>query len=542
MARDSVCAAVRAFAIALFVSGMLSVAWIVDSDGRTDAHARVLQASFTVSINVTVTDDVGRAIPGAIVHIVGNATTWQTGEAGYALIEELADDNASYTLWAEKTGYRASSSLTVPVMANETTNVTLQVFGGTVYGWVLSPTGPISGATVTIAGLGYTTEVSSDDGNYSILGVPGGTHSVTASAPGYLPNTTVIVLAVGGVAPASFVLTPQNGWISGYVLHSDTMAPLSGANISVTLADRTVTVQSGDDGGYIIRDVPEGTYTVTALKDGFYPGVLPGINVTRGNGTVNVNFTLEEKPTKLFGLVTSGAFLVPGVNVSVVGTPLFNVTNAKGEFLIENISAGTYTVMASMVGYETAVIGNVTIETGGETRLDISLVALPGAILRGTVVSSVDGSPLVTAIITLSAPGYGPITTTTNVNGGFEFTGLAAGNYTVQIEMKGYKPLELSKVTVSEETVTNLSFVMEPLRKGYEGFIFGFDIAHSMMIIGLFATILILAIAIYLRIRTFQSPETAPAVYDQAEEVAEGVEEQPETAGEAGGGFGKREE
>jgi hypothetical protein len=32
---------------------------------------------------------------------------------------------------------------------------------------------------------------------------------------------------------------------------------------------------------------------------------------------------------------------------------------------------------------------------------------------------------------------------------------------------------------------------------------------------------MILAVAVYLRIRTFQAPENAPAVYDQAEEEAE---------------------
>lgn len=69
---------------------------------------------------------------------------------------------------------------------------------------------------------------------------------------------------------------------------------------------------------------------------------------------------------------------------------------------------------------------------------------------------------------------------------------------------------------------------MSPLRTGVgEGFIFGFDMAHSMMILALFLTIVILAVAVYLRIRTFQAPETAPAVYDEAEEPKE-EEEQAE--------------
>jgi hypothetical protein len=46
-----------------------------------------------------------------------------------------------------------------------------------------------------------------------------------------------------------------------------------------------------------------------------------------------------------------------------------------------------------------------------------------------------------------------------------------------------------------------------------------------MMILALFITIVILAVAVYLRYRTFQTPETAPAIYDQEEEPAEKKED-----------------
>jgi cell division protein FtsB len=57
-----------------------------------------------------------------------------------------------------------------------------------------------------------------------------------------------------------------------------------------------------------------------------------------------------------------------------------------------------------------------------------------------------------------------------------------------------------------------------------------------MMILALFLTIVILAIAVYLRIRTFQAPETAPAVYDtpqQEEAEKKTVEELKKSAGES---------
>jgi hypothetical protein len=46
-----------------------------------------------------------------------------------------------------------------------------------------------------------------------------------------------------------------------------------------------------------------------------------------------------------------------------------------------------------------------------------------------------------------------------------------------------------------------------------------------MMILALFLTMLIFGIAVYLRMRSFQTPQNAPAVYDEAEVETEVKEE-----------------
>jgi len=47
---------------------------------------------------------------------------------------------------------------------------------------------------------------------------------------------------------------------------------------------------------------------------------------------------------------------LPTVNVAVEGTQLGTSTGADGEYTIENVPAGTQTVSASFVGYETASV------------------------------------------------------------------------------------------------------------------------------------------------------------------------------------------
>jgi hypothetical protein len=159
------------------------------------------------------------------------------------------------------------------------------------------------------------------------------------------------------------------------------------------------------------------------------------------------------------------------------------------------------------------------------------MTAMPGSLLQGTVIAGDSNSPLSGVLVTIIGENKNMLSAYTNINGEFVFPGLIEGNYTIQFEKEGYRPLEIGRLDVRENDTTNHRFLMNPLRRGVgEGFIFGFDMAHSMMILALFLTIVILAVAVYLRIRTFQAPESAPAVYDEAEEEVEMEGERPESA------------
>lgn len=515
--------------VLLLLSSMMMIFSLPTIDDHHAPAARTLQASYTISVNVTVVDNYGRNISGATIHIRGNTSTWQTNDSGYWEINGLADDVTEYNLYADKPNYLTDADVVLPVLGNQSYNVTLRIIGGTILGTVRSQSGSITGANVTILDpiLNFSADALPSDGSYNISGVPGGTHSVTARAPGYSPLTKSVSVTAGGAAQLNFILTPLNGSISGSVNHVATLDPLSNATVSVNLTDRTITVQTGDDGHYLIPDLPEGVYEVVASMEGYYSVSLTGIIVTKDNMTQNVNFTLEEKPTLLFGTVKSGALLLRLVNVSIIGSGWFNITDTSGNYRIENITKGTYNLSAVRDGYVTAVISDVVVPVGGTVELDIDLVALPGAVLIGTVVDRHNPEKaLYNVIVTIFISDTEQRTEFTDPLGRFGFTELAQGNYTLQFEVDGYGPLEIRNVAVRENETTNMTFKMEPLREGFEGFIFGFDLAHSMMILALFITIVILAVAVYLRYRTFQTPETAPAVYDQEEEPAEEKEDE----------------
>jgi len=501
----------------------------IGADSEPVLKARTMEAWPSGTMVVNVTDEVGRGIVGATVRTNGNGISWQnqTGGDGSVTINLLpADDNVTngltYQLNASMIGYRDSTNLFQNVSENGTVHVTLVIFGGSILGTVTTSLGgtmtPVEGANVTISSLGFSTIVSPSTGAYELDGVPAGTVSVTANASGYVPSSLDVVMPLGGNILLNFVLISQNGSISGNVYHSTLHTALNNTNVSVRVGSFTIVVTSESDGSYNLTNLPEGTYTLTAEREGFSPISIADVVVTRGNRTAGVDFNLTENPTKLYGVVRSGTRLLVGANISVVGTSAFNLSGPDGNYEIGNLTTGIYTIRVSSPGYETATIADVAIPEGGTIQLNINLTGLPGALISGFVTDADTGLPLANVLVTIMDIDPPRAGVATDINGAYGLPGLDPGNYTVRFEKTGYQPFEISNINVTKDGETKQNLEMTPLRRGFEGFIPGFDIPHSMMLMALCLTIIIFALAVYLRHRSFETPESAPAIYDQADE------------------------
>jgi len=514
---------------------LLNDSMMLPNDREAALKARTLSASYNSTFNVTVTDEAGRPIDGqhagpAWVSIFGNTTMptpdgWPTDSKGSVVITGIFGNSTGflYYISVKADGFYTSPLEPVIAMENRTTNVTVILVGGVILGKVSTATTPpigIAGANVYITDLGpaYSNKTNSL-GQYIIKGVPEGrNYTVWANASGYVGvfSPLVHVPITGSV---DFVLTSQTGSLSGFVYDIATHEGLNGTNVSIRIGNTVTIVTSSANGSYEFSNgLPPGTYAVTATKNGYNSNTTTGVKVTRENQTT-LDFNLTQKPTSLRGTVRSGTLLLVKANISVVGTMFYNISGPDGTYEITNITPGTYTIQASRPGYVTAQFVEV-IGLGEEKELNVNLTAIPGAILRG-IVSTIIGNvktPLVDVKVTLVTTNITQNSTSTNILGEFAFTGLLPGNYTVLFELANYRPMQVSGITVTNGSTPSRQFLMTPLRHGFSGFIFGFDMPHSMMILGLFLTIVILAVAVYLRIRTFQAPGSAPAVYDDVDD------------------------
>ena len=104
---------------------------------------------------------------------------------------------------------------------------------------------------------------------------------------------------------------------------------------------------------------------------------------------------------KLSGRVTDKASNEPlvGVNVVIKGLKLGAATDVNGEYFILNVPPGTYTVAASMLGYETINSSNVSIIIDRTTTKNFTLEV---SLIEGEVVNIIAERPVVDKDLTAS--------------------------------------------------------------------------------------------------------------------------------------------
>ncbi len=103
---------------------------------------------------------------------------------------------------------------------------------------------------------------------------------------------------------------------------------------------------------------------------------IVGLVVVFAFGLMALPVQAQETGT-ITGTVTDAqnAETLPGANVSIVGTQRGTATNAQGQFTIENVEPGLYSLRASFVGFQPQVVEEVEVTAGEETQVDFELRA-----------------------------------------------------------------------------------------------------------------------------------------------------------------------
>lgn len=330
------------------------------------AHAASTQAAGTAAqparALITVTDSNG-PIAGATVRLSheGDVTTLQTGTDGSARADNL--DAGEWQVSATADGHEPAGA-EQELRAGETAKVDLKLAAG---GRVLTGTvtdatgGPIGGARIDAAKLDRLVRASNAvastltgaDGKYKLT-VAEGQLLVAASEPSYSAQSRYIEVTPTG-ATADFQLVP-GGVIEGVVRDERSHDAVGAILVE---ASRDTPALFGESATRRVTTNADGRFRLAGLRPGAYSLSAKGAKLAAKSPTL-VGLGVAEQVTDVEILV-GGAPSIRGLVVDEQGAPAPNVeinsfgpgdditgrSNAKGEFVIDGVPPGRYSLVAS---------------------------------------------------------------------------------------------------------------------------------------------------------------------------------------------------
>ena len=180
-------------------------------------------------------------------------------------------------------------------------------------------------------------------------------------------------------------------------------------------------------------------------------------------------FIYEPISTQAFDF--SGGLISGIVNNSSTGNPIIEATistniglqilsDDSGQYKIENISPGEYTLTVAAPLYHSSTVENVTVTGGETTTLNISLNPKTTGVISGQVISAEGLAPIENVTIQVSN-GADSFTVNSDVTGDFTFADLTYGDYTIDLISDLYQGIPYS-VTVNVDEITQVSLVGIP--------------------------------------------------------------------------------
>ena len=158
---------------------------------------------------------------------------------------------------------------------------------------------PIAGATVSITRNTKTlTQQTATNGSYSFV-AGAGAYQVKAEMFGYAAHTVSgVAVSQDATAVQDFVLgSLATGSISGTVLQSVTLTPVTGATVTLVGSTAPVTTTTAAGGAYTLAGVPTGSQTVRMTSPG-YQTLSAGVTVA---GAETLDFTPAAVPDYVAG-------------------------------------------------------------------------------------------------------------------------------------------------------------------------------------------------------------------------------------------------
>jgi hypothetical protein len=319
--------------------------------------------------------------------------------------------------------------------------------------------------------------------NYTLKDLPApATYELSFTAPGY-QVTKVVTTVAGGENPRiqpTVVLNAGAGQISGTV--TDGSDPLGNVTITTTVAGQEVSVitpTTGQIGAFALDHLPTpGTYMLTFTSESHGSKAVivdleagqskAGVNAKLVAGTGSVLGTVKDGDGKALGgvkVVVGGSVQSGGsVDASTLPSTTTLSEGAVGSFTVGGLATpGDYTLTFVRDGYASETVPISLSANGAPPKLNVTLGTELGSI-RGTVTR--DGAGVFVGATVTATNGVKSWTTTSSAagqtlaNGGYLFSSLQPGTYSVTVTANGFSQ-RTGMVTVTSGATSVRSFTLK---------------------------------------------------------------------------------
>ena len=354
----------------------------------------------------------------------------------------------SYEFRASKDGY---ADVTVPVVirANERTQVPISMppLPARIIGQVVDgDNAPVQNADVTltevVSGEQFTA-VTSSNGVFSADLVPG-TFEIRVTKTGYRPAAPITVSVAEDQTvslPEPLVIIDDEVSLSGRVVNQDGIS-VAQARVRATTGSQTLDTVTDGNGEWSL-ELSEGTWRISASRDGFLAPLPREYSLLAGDAFTNINFVLVQQASRIEGLVR-GYRMLPDGNQEVfqlagavvtarplAGAAVTTTSDEQGRFQLD-LGTGAYAVSAYTPGFDPNGTLHFVLEAN-ETIRDVafSLEAWTSTVF-GTMLNG-RGEGVSGAVVRTSAGGQ-----TTSGSGGAFALPVPSGSQTISATHTDY--------------------------------------------------------------------------------------------------------
>ena len=317
-----------------------------------------------------------------------------------------------------------------------------------------------SGISVFIPGTSYSAFTDSD-GSFAISGVPQGLHTIRATYSGYTfaEKENILLKAtaenedenktIKSVINEEFALYFGKGIAGGTVILSDSDGVNGNEGVSIVMYDTTgkysYTGSTSTNGRWQIVDIYPGRYTIEISKTGYVAQTLTDIEIKGASSYTVPTISLQI----IGGKITGSASVLnyaEKAGISIIaenenGKKYYAVTDTDGDFTVEPVSPGLYTVTASFAGYKSVSYVNIPVSLGANAfagNFELSEKAAY-SVTGNVVLEGMDsGFEGISVLLTDTTNAKKTYSTTTNVEGSWSVSDIDAGTYVVTVSKSGF--------------------------------------------------------------------------------------------------------